>query len=322
MATNGSEPHEIGGIRSRTPDAVIARLAKGQEGYVAARQVLADGVTRRQIESRAARGVLTRSNHRGVWSLGPPRTTPTARWWAGFLACGPESAIGRASAGAWWQVVRSEGRLVSLLVPHGARPRAGLRVHPVRALLPEDIVTSGGLRVTSLERTIVDLALDLDHGRLVSVINAAEARHQVEVAAIHRVLARTRPVAQRAKVLAALAEIASHGLTLTDSELEEVLIGLCRTYGLPLPETQVMLAGARVDAWWPGPRLALEADGYAFHKDLARFRADRALDRRRAALGITTFRYTHAELVFEGARSAAEIDAALIRLAAAANTTE
>lgn len=311
MGTRGSEDHQRGGVRSH-PDRVVQQLARRQEGYVATRQLRAGGLTARQVETRVARGILSATPFRGVWSLGPSRTTPPARRWAAFLACGPAAAIGLHSAGAAWQVGRSGGH-VCVLVPHGVRPRAGLRAIPVRTLVPEDVVTLGGLRVTSLARTIVDLARELDHGQLVATLNAAESRHQLTVDALHAVLVRTHARRPRDAVLAALEETAAQGLTLTDSDLEEVVLALCREHGLPLPATQVPLGGAHADAFWAAFGLVIEADGYRFHRDRHRFRADRALDRRRAALGLTTLRFTHAELVHHGAASAAEIRAALVR---------
>lgn len=313
MTPAGSEPHGMGGIRCQTPDRVMQRLATRQDGYVATRQLIERGISRRQIEGRVARGILAPTPLRGVWSFGPPRTTPSALRWRAFLACGPRSTLGLRSAGVVWQVLRSEGPRVCVLVPHGARPRAGLHVEATRTLLPQDVVSFDGLRVTSLPRTIADLARVLDHGQLVAALNLAEARHLMDVRGLHAVLDRTRAPAPRKAVLAALAETAREGLTLTDSELEEVLRALCREHGLPLPAAQVHLAGHRADAFWAAFGLVVEADGYAWHADRARFRADRALDRRRSALGLTTLRFTHAELVHEGAACAAEIRAALVR---------
>ena len=68
---------------------------------------------------------------------------------------------------------------------------------------------------------------------------------------------------------------------LSGSVLETLLRVLLHLAGLPAPETQHEVHEAdgsfvaRVDFAWPGARLVVEADGFAFHSDRAAYRSDR-----------------------------------------------
>jgi hypothetical protein len=65
----------------------------------------------------------------------------------------------------------------------------------------------------------------------------------------------------------------------TDSLPELAFLRLCQAAGLPLPEPQhwVVADGVRrrVDFAYPGPRVAIEIDGYRFHTDREVFQDDR-----------------------------------------------
>jgi hypothetical protein len=61
----------------------------------------------------------------------------------------------------------------------------------------------------------------------------------------------------------------------TRSEAERRLRALVKAAGLPLPMTNVKVAGLEVDAVWHRERLVVEIDGYAFHGTREAFERDR-----------------------------------------------
>ena len=76
-------------------DQVIARLASTQHGVLSRRQLLAAGITGRQIDHRLQTGRL-HAVHRGVYAVGHRPRTDLARWMAATLACdGALSGPGR-----------------------------------------------------------------------------------------------------------------------------------------------------------------------------------------------------------------------------------
>ena len=70
-------------------------------------------------------------------------------------------------------------------------PPAGVRIHYVPHLHPEDVVTlPSGLRVTSVARTLIDLAEELPVDELREAFAAAHARGLLDMTALRRSRAR------------------------------------------------------------------------------------------------------------------------------------
>jgi hypothetical protein len=60
----------------------------------------------------------------------------------------------------------------------------------------------------------------------------------------------------------------------TKSPSEIDFLALCREFGLPLPQVNVLVEGHLVDFFWPAQRLVVEADSYAYHADRPAFERD------------------------------------------------
>ncbi len=76
--------------------------------------------------------------------------------------------------------------------PRAAPPAPeGIRIHRVPHLHPEDVVTlPDGLRVTSVSRTLIDLAEDMGRDELREVFDTARRRGLLDMEAVHRSRAR------------------------------------------------------------------------------------------------------------------------------------
>src|SRR2546423_11940748 len=144
----------IGGqVTARDVDAVIARLAARQHGVVARWQLLAGRLGRRAIDHRVERGRL-HEVHRGVYAVGHQALSQRGRWMAAVLAAGPGAVLSHRAASGLWGVRRSNA--LEITAP-GRRRRPGIVTH--EALLPRDEVTTrAGIPVTTISRTIFDLA--------------------------------------------------------------------------------------------------------------------------------------------------------------------
>jgi hypothetical protein len=150
-------------------------------------------------------------------------------------------------------VTRSEGG-------HGTRTR---HLHVRRASLdPCEVVELDGYRVTSLERTALDLAALLDYERAVAVLDAA--LHRKADATLMDALARAARNRRGAGV-------ARRALAFADGRAESVGESVSRVrmaqLGLPAPELQFEVFDgkglwiARVDFAWPDRGVVGEFDG-------------------------------------------------------------
>lgn len=98
---------------------------------------------------------------------------------------------------------------------------------------------------------------------------------------------------------------------LTRSEAERRLLALIRDAHLPVPETNVRVAGHEVDARWPRERLVVEVDGFAFHASRRSFERDRRRDLDLAAAGWRVVRVTWRQVTREPQVVVARLAAAL-----------
>jgi predicted transcriptional regulator of viral defense system len=193
---------------------------------------------------------------------------------------------------------------IHLSVQAGGQTRAvGAVLH--QTLLEErDVVVRKGFRVTTLERTLVDLGATMGQRELQRCIEDHIVRGRTTFARLEstflRLAARGRTgIARTRAVLAAL-----DGEPPTESELEAMFNRLLVARNLPLPTRQVTFdwtdeESGRVDCWYPDARVIVELDGRRFHARLAAFERDRRRDQAALMEGIPTLRFTHHQITDE-----------------------
>jgi hypothetical protein len=260
----------IGGKSQARDDEVIASLAERQYGVVARAQLAALGLGARAIDHRLQRKRL-HPLHRGVYAVGQRRLRREARWMAAVLAYGPGAVLSHRPGGAHWQLVSDRGPC-EVTVPQARRSRPGIRVHQAR--LPADEITvHEGIPVTTVPRTLFDLAGVLPERQLERAINEAEVLHLWDELSLEHLLHRySRHRGSRA-VRTALHR-RRQGSTATRSELEELFLALTDDAGMPRPEVNVLVEGFEVDAVWRDVRLVVELDGRDTHGTSAAFERD------------------------------------------------
>ena len=215
---------------------------------------------------------------------------------AALLTCGVQrSALSVASAGGIW-ALRPKPPVVEVSTTANLRSREGIIVHRVAKL---EATTHHGLRVTTPTRTLTDLAARLTAHELERAINEALVQR----------------LATPAELAAALPSRSSRALLaepdLTRSEAEQRLLELVRRAGLPRPRTNARVSAYEVDFVWPGQRLVVEVDGYAFHSTRAAFERDRARDADLTAAGYRVVRVTWRQIVDQPEAVVARLAAAL-----------
>ena len=154
-----------------------------------------------------------------------------------------------------------------------------------------------GIPITTVPRTLVDLAAALALDDLARACHEAGVRYRATPAQVEAVLAR-HPTSSGA---ANLRRVIRGDVRVTLSKLERRFLDLLHADGIPLPETNRPVGGHRVDCRWPEHRLTVELDGYRYHHSRHAWEQDRRREREAHARGDEFRRYTYGD-VFEHPR--------------------
>jgi putative AbiEi antitoxin of type IV toxin-antitoxin system/uncharacterized protein DUF559 len=283
-------------------DAEIAALAARQHGVVGLRQLRELGLSARAASHRAARGRLHRI-HRGVYAVGHAKLTGYGHWMAAVLACGPRAVLSHRSTGGLWGLRRDNRRKSDVSLPSpSARTKQAIEIHRSVTLTADDVTTVDGIPCTTVARTLVDLGDVLDRRAVERAVEQAEVLRLFDLHEVRRAMERAGPRRGTGLLSSVLENL--NGPTLTDSELEEAFLALCRAAALPAPEVNAWMtlsdgSPIKVDFLWRRERLAVETDGHPFH----RTRQSRERDARRDVLlrlaGFEPVRFTGRQVVFE-----------------------
>lgn len=150
-------------------DWLIAELADRQHGVVATWQLVALGLTHDDIRYRAKIGRLHRI-YRGVCAVGHRNLTPKGHRMAAVLACGADAVLSHRSAAAHWGI-GSPSYKTDVTTPLAKRSRNKIRAHTA-TLHEEDRTIHDGIPITSVARTILDLAARATRDQLTYLIEA------------------------------------------------------------------------------------------------------------------------------------------------------
>jgi very-short-patch-repair endonuclease len=230
---------------------------------------------------------------------------------ASLLSCGPEALVSCQSAGWLWGLC-PWSREIHIVVPNPVtRRRPGVCLHRRLARGDPGVRRIDAIPVTSPLDTIVDLARELPRAQLERAIREADRLDLVDPATLRTALDGL-PRRPGVGVLRKLLD--SETLSLTESELERRFFRLVQAAGLPMPRTQVWLNGYRVDFYWPDLGLVVETDGLRYHRTASQQKRDRIRDQAHAAAGLTTLRFTAAQVRDEPEVTRATLAAVMARL--------
>ena len=162
--------------------------------------------------------------------------------------------------------------------------------------------------VTTVARTLFDLAEVVDEGRLDRAWEEADSLSLLRLREVEAVCERGCGRRALKPIGRLLAE--AHAPVRTRSPLEDRFAAFCRDHRLPPPATNVEILGYEVDALWPKERLIVELDGFAFHHHRGAFERDRARDAALQAAGYRSIRLTDRRLKREPTRSCRAASAA------------
>jgi hypothetical protein len=165
-------------------------------------------------------------------------------------------------------------------------------VHRSTTLTAADITTVDGIPVTTVARTIADLAEVLPERAVERALEQAASMEVLDGRALNDQISR-HPRAACLRRLTGDGPIAAP----TESEVEELFLALCRTANIPEPERQVWLNPddgpmVRADFLWRAQRLIVETDSARFHGTRRSFESDRRRDQRLTVAGWRVIRIT------------------------------
>lgn len=290
----------------------IWELARLQHGVVTRGQLLGINLQSGAIGRRVRSGRLHPVQRR-VYAVGRPELSRHGWWMAAVMSCGPDAVLSDVSAAALHGILDPHAGPIDVTIPLAdVRARPGLRVHR-RSIGPDERSVVERIPVTTIERTLLDLARTIAPRRLEVAINAADKRDLTDPESLRAAL---NGYAGRRGVRTLRRVLDRRTFTLTDSELEREFLPLARAAGLGQARTGARLNGFKVDFFWPDLGLVVETDGLRYHRTPAAQARDRLRDQAHVAAGLTALRFTHAQVHHEPGYVRATLATVARRLAA------
>ncbi|MCL5998987.1 MAG: type IV toxin-antitoxin system AbiEi family antitoxin domain-containing protein [Chloroflexi bacterium] len=135
----------------------LYEIAESQAGYFTAKQARAAGYSRQLLSHHAQVGNMKRVQH-GIYRLTRFPNSPREDLYIAWLRCGPRAVISHDSALELYNLSDAMPAEIHVTVPRGSSlRRPGIRLHTGR-LRPDEVTRWQGLPVTTVERTIADVA--------------------------------------------------------------------------------------------------------------------------------------------------------------------
>jgi hypothetical protein len=208
----------------------LARIAGAAYGVVTRAQLGRIGITGEEIKQRLRRGTLLRVHRVSIGSaIG--RRASSARYLAAVRACGDRAVLSGPAAGYFLGVLKGPVPPPEVTASTRRRPK-GIKVRESR-IERADVSTWRGIPITTVPRTLVDLAAVLRAEDLARACHEADVRHRSTPAMVEAVLAR-RPNSPGAAQLRAVLRGDVH---ITLSRLEDRFLEHVRAMRRALPVT-------------------------------------------------------------------------------------
>ncbi len=192
---------------------------------------------------------------------------------AAVAATAPGSVVSHCSAAWLWGINTTFVRPVEVTVPRTGKRRRDIVVHHAPDLAKAERARYERIPVTSVPRTLFDLAAPGSGWDLASAVDRAKRRGKLDLVAIDELLARRRG---EAGTVALREAVDLYRAPVSDRAKSELLfLALVRKAGLPTPALNVWVESFEIDAWWERERFAIEVDGWESHGTRRAFEQDR-----------------------------------------------
>lgn len=279
-----------------------------QDGVLTTSQAHAAGLSRSAISRRRAAGDWT-AVAPAVYLVSGHHRSARAQARIAVLSVGDDAALGGIAA-CWWLRLHPREPAEHLVLTrrrgrHARSSATALVRH--RDLADEDVTVEDDLRVTRPALSVLDAAVDLGIGVLDSVLLSED----VTLADLRAAHGRYPKRAGSGAVSKYLDQLEDG----TRSEAERLTAGLFRREGIDGWTANLPVCGYLLDFAFTQARLAVEIDGFAFHRDADTFQRDRTKRNALIADGWTVLNFTWADLTERPQQVVEAVRSALLRAA-------
>lgn len=283
---------------------LIGQLAARQHGVVSFGQLRVLGLSKSGIGRRLRAGLL-HAVYRGVYAVGMPNVSGRGRYLAAVLATGSGTALSHRPAGDLWGFRPNAAGHLEISAPRHCEGPPGVQVHRTRMLAPQDFTINDGIPVTSVARTLLDLSAVVQGPDLAAAIDRAERSGIFDLTAVNEVLDRANG---RRGARALRRAIAAYEPSTQKSVLERRFKDLLRAApDIPSPAFNAAVDGEHgtheVDAFWAEQKLAVQLDGFEFHRTRRDRERDAASDADLELVGQRVMRLTWDDVAVHGERT-------------------
>ncbi len=274
-------------------------LAAGQAGVITGAQLRKAGLSGPQVGRLVQSGLLNRYA-RNLYFVRGASIDDRSRLWLGVLSC--DGVLCARAAGFVWGMLNEVPEIVEVTIPRAIRRSAPPKIKLLRReLLPAQRTAVDGLPVTSRVVTALDLMSTLPWIEAVPFGDRALQEGWIRLVDVDRRLATPRygngQLAEALKVLQRGGE----------SEAERLAVQLLTAAGISGFDLGYRLDGWEIDIAFVELMIAIEIDGFEYHRDKVRFHRDRTKQNHLIKLNWLVLRYTWADLVGAPERVLAEV---------------
>ena len=274
-------------------DRIAIDLAVSQGGVITRQQVVELGFTPKQIRTRLDSSAW-RLVKRGVYQLAEPRDRRDLM--KTVLATWPGAVVSHESAAQLhrFPFVEADGITVS----HHSRTThqfPNVEVRRNHDLDDWHVATVDGVRLTTVARTIVDLAADRSARHVGAILDRLVSDQKVDIFEVDAVLAATGRRGKPGTTVMRDVLEERIGADRSASELERRGRKVIAAAGLPRPVPEFPIpwtVNRRFDDAYPDRKIAIEWDSQRFHGQKASFEADRIRNRDATINGWVILRFT------------------------------
>lgn len=268
-------------------------------GGVVTKEKLAElGLTANEIRGRVRRRGWT-SLGRGAYRVMPARDGKDLLLAA--VAVHEHAVVSHEAAAEIHGFTRiPPGRLVVTMHSRTTHDFPGVTTHRAHDLDDSHVMRIGGLRVTTPERTVVDIAAGRPPALMGRIVDDLVARQIIDLQLVAKIV---NTIGRRGKPgIGTMRKVLDLriGEPRDQSVLERRARKLIRDAGLPIPIPEYAIPWAprrRFDDAYPDLKLAIEWDGKRYHGQLDAFDTDRVRDRHAIIHGWRVLRFTWIEVV-------------------------
>jgi very-short-patch-repair endonuclease len=293
-------------------------IAAQQYALITLQQARAAGLTDDQVYRRCRHGRWSIVRHEVYAVTGAPATWLQAAL-AAVLAAGPGAVASHATAGRVWRLPFVDGDSLEITTARPFQRRLpGVRAHRTTSFLAVEHTRHLRIPVTSVARTLVDLSGTLAVAQLGKGTDVALRRGLLRLADLKACAAGLRPAPGRklARIHAVLRKRLA-GYDPSESELELRFARALVAGGLqePVRQHRIRVGGRtfRIDLAYPQCKLAIELDGWDYHRSRTAFDADRARANHLVVAGYDLLRFTSSTSDEEAVATVAALRPELVR---------